>query len=83
MLQEEGTPKRSRTKTDSLQHRYPSALNQELVDEETLWQHLKAIQDEMKKPRERVLLPPMKSTFASRCLLVRKDASNVVSNILH
>ena len=78
--QEEGMPKRSRTKADSLLRRYPPALSQELIDEETLQQHLKAIDNEIEKnkPRERVLLPLMKSTFACRCLFVRKDASNVV-----
>lgn len=77
---EEGMPKRSRTKTDSLLRRYPSTLGQELIDQETLQQHLKAICSEMEKskPRERVLLPLMKSTFTSRCLFVRNDASNVV-----
>jgi len=66
LQEEEGMPKRSRTKSDSLLRRYPSVLGQDLADEETLQQHLKAIHNEMEKskPRERVLLPLMKSTFA-------------------
>lgn len=75
----ETTPKRSKGKNNLLR-RYPAAEKDDtLVDEETLEIHLKAIEDEMKKakPRDRVLLPLMKSTFPSRCFYIRNEATSV------
>ena len=75
----ETTPKRSKGKNNLLR-RYPAAEKDDtLVDEETLEIHLKAIEDEMKKAkqRDRVLLPLMKSTFPSRCFYIQNEATSV------
>lgn len=73
--------KRSKGPVDNLVRRYPVKTYQtdELEDKETIDQHFAAIAEEMKKarPRERVLLPLMKTTFPSRWLFVTKDASSV------
>ena len=63
---------------DKLQRRYPVTTGSDAVDFETLEQHEKAIEEEMKKskPRDKVILPLMKSTFQSRWLYVQRDASS-------
>ena len=76
------TTKRGRKiKADDLSHRYPVTMSaaQSAIDDETLRQHYKAIEEELTKPkpRDRVLLPLMKSTFYSRWLFVKNDAMNV------
>ena len=71
------TPKRGhKVKADDLSHRYPVMMS---AADETLQQHHKAIEEELTKPkpRDRVLLPLMKSTFATRWLFVKNDARNV------
>ena len=79
--EQETTPKRTKRTVDHILRRYPITVNRydTTDDAETLQQHLKAISDEMKKvkPRDRVLLPLMKTTFTVRWLFVTKDASNV------
>ena len=52
-------------------------IGSEIPDFDTLEQHQKAIEEEMgkSKPREKVLLPPMKSTFQSRWLCIQRDAT--------
>ena len=77
--QQQSTAKRSKTAPkDKLQRRYPVTIGSEITDVETLEQHQKAVEEEMQraKPRDRILLPLMKSTFQSRWLYVRKDASS-------
>ena len=77
--QQQSASKRSKaTPKDKLQRRYPVTIGSETTDIETLEQHQKAMEEEMQraKPRDRVLLPLMKSTFQSRWLYVRKDASS-------
>ena len=58
-------------KADDLSHRYPVMMSaaQLAADDETLQQDHKAIEEELikLKPRDQVLLPLMKSTFATRC----------------
>ena len=76
------TPKRGhKVKADDLSRRYPVMMSaaQSAADDETLQQHHKAIEEELTKPkpRDRVLLPLMKSTFATRWLFVKNDARNV------
>ena len=76
------TPKRGhKVKADDLSRRYPVVMSpaQSAADDETLQQHHKAIEEELTKPkpRDRVLLPLMKSTFATRWLFVKNDARNV------
>ena len=75
------TPKRGRkAKSDELTRRYPIPIGStQPVDYESFEQHCKAIKEEMDKPkpRDRVLLPLMKSTFAARWLFVKNDAESV------
>ena len=75
------TPKRSKVKMDTIIRRYPITISRSEVnsDQETINQHSKAIADEMSKtkPRERILLPLMKTTFSNRWLFVTKDAKSV------
>lgn len=68
-----------RGKVDKLIRRYPIAVSSDIVDPETMEQHLKAMQEEMEKskPRDRILLPLMKATFQNRLLYIRKDATSV------
>ncbi|XP_065902672.1 uncharacterized protein [Dysidea avara] len=75
-------PKRSNNK-DKLQRRYPLTQNSPIVDLETFEEHNKAMVEEMKNrtPRDRVLLPLMKTTFQNRWVYVRKDATSVKSII--
>ena len=54
-------------------------LQQGIIDSETIEQHHKAITEEMTraKPRERLLLPLMKSTFPVRWCFVKNEAESV------
>ena len=74
------TPKRSKGTVDTLLRRYPvkAYSTDGAEDKETLDQHFMAISEEMKKarPRDRILLPLMKSTFSTRWLFVTKDAAS-------
>ena len=72
-------PVSKRSKVDKLIRRYPVTISSEVADPETMEQHHKAIEEEMKKakPRDRILLPLMKATFQNRLLYIRKDASCV------
>lgn len=51
----------------------------DIIDSETLDQHMKAIEAEVKKakPRDSVLLPLMKLTFSHRRMYVQNDATSV------
>ena len=65
-----------------LSRRYPVTTGNSYssVDSETIEQHMEAIEEEMTKakPRERLLLPLMKSTFPARWCFVKNEAESVV-----
>ena len=73
-------PKRNKGTVDTLLRRYPvkSYHSDGSEDKETLDQHFMAISEEMKKakPRDRIILPLMKTTFSTRWLFVTKDAAS-------
>lgn len=72
--QQHSAAKRSKiAPKDKLQRRYPVTIGSEFPDFDTLEQHQKAIDEEMgkSKPRDKVLLPLMKSTFQSRWLYIQ------------
>ena len=79
--QQHSTPKRTKGTVDHILRRYPVTVchSEPSDDVETMKQHSKAICNEMKKakPRDRVLLPLMKSTFSARWLFITKDAGSV------
>ena len=78
---EESTPERSKMKVDTIIRRYPITISRSGTnpDQETINQHTKAIANEMTKgkPRERILIPLMKSTFSACWLYVTKDATSI------
>ena len=75
------TPKRKRKLIDDLSQRYPATTgnSHSSIDSEAIEQHHKAITEEMTraKPRERLLLPLMKSTFPVRWCFVKNEAESV------
>ena len=77
------TPASKRQKKDpnaELLRRYPvTSSNMEIEDASTIQMNLKGIADELKraKPRESVLLPLFRSTFAERRLFILNDASSI------
>ena len=75
------TPKRKRKLIDDLSRRYPvtTGNSHSSIDSEAIEQHHKAITEEMTRanPRERLLLPLMKSTFPVRWCFVKNEAESV------
>ena len=76
------SPKRRKTTLcqEQLVRWYPIKSNEEVgEDEDSISQHTTAIDIEMKKtkPRDSVLLPLYKSTFAVRWKFIKNDAENV------
>ncbi|XP_065893301.1 uncharacterized protein [Dysidea avara] len=75
------TPKRKRKLIDDLSRRYSvtTGNSHSSVNSETIEQHHKAIKEEMirAKPRERLLLPLMKSTFPVRWCFIKNEAESV------
>ena len=76
------SPKRRKTTLcqEQLVRRYPIKSNEEVAeDEDSIHQHISAIDIEMKKtkPRDSVLLPLYRSTFAVQWKFIKNDAENV------
>ena len=71
------TPKHKRKLIDDLSRTYPVTTGNS--HSSTIDQHLKAITEEMTraKPRERLLLPLMKSTFPVRWCFIKNEAESV------
>ena len=73
--------KRSMSTKDELIRRYPVQCNASMPAEDTLRneQHMKAIEDELKKakPRNAVLLPLLKLTYPDRRMYVQNVATSV------
>jgi len=64
---------------DDLSQRYPLTTGNFSIDFETIEQHHKAIKEEITraKPRERILMPLMKSTFPVRSCFIKHKAESV------
>lgn len=78
----EGTPVRKKLKGTDILRRYPTSndiCSSDLDNPESMEKHMRAISSELAKakPRDTVLLPLMKSTFAPRRLFVLNDADSV------
>lgn len=78
----EDPPIKKKRKGSEILRRYPTASDSEtstLDNPESVEKHMKALSTELSKtrPRDTVLLPLMKSTFATRRLFVLNDANSV------
>ena len=78
---EAGPPIKKKQKKSDILRRYPNITHSgpDLDNAESIEKHMKAISTELlqSKPRDTVLLPLMKSTFAGRRLFVLNDAVSV------
>ena len=74
----DGPPVQKKAKGNNLFRRYQASVP-DLDNAESIEKHIKAISSELlkSKPRDSVLLPLMKSTFAERRLYILNDAISV------
>lgn len=76
-------PKRSK-KQAALLERYPMSCQETTENAETLQQHMKNLGIELSKakPRDSIILPLMKSTYADRRAFVLNDSQTSVNEII-